>query len=223
MLSAPRPLCPSRPSAGSARPSRPVRRLASPRPLRREPRLPVPRRLHFKFHPRPGRAGAGGLGDRHRRQARVLGARPGQPSPPTPGPASSGYGRGLRPPLLVISDGGTGLIAALETVLPRACASVSHPPLPEHPGQGARDAQAEVKADSGRIFDESTPPPAAPSTRPAGGRRFGATWRIPRRRRVPRPTTSSPSPSTCASRRSTGSGSGTPTSSSAPSARPAGG
>jgi hypothetical protein len=56
-----------------------VRRLEAPRPVGHPHRLPVPGRLVFQDAPQgQGRAGAGGLGHRHRRQAGVLRPGPGR-------------------------------------------------------------------------------------------------------------------------------------------------
>jgi len=62
--------------------------------------------------------------------------------------------RGLTPPLLVISDGAGGLINATETVLgPLAAATVSDPPSPQRPRQGARQRQDELKDADWALFD----------------------------------------------------------------------
>ena len=48
-------------------------------------------------------------------------------------------GRGLRPPLLVISDGAAGLISAAESVLARIAApTMPDPPVPQRPREGPR-------------------------------------------------------------------------------------
>ena len=63
--------------------------------------------------------------------------------------------RGLACPLLVISDGAAGLIAAVEQDhARRAAPTMPDPPGPEHRRQGpAKHAQADVKADYWKIFD----------------------------------------------------------------------
>ena len=88
--------------------------------------------------------------------------------------------RGLRDPLLVISDGGTGLIAAIELVfsgsLRQRClvhrARNTLAKVPAH-------AQAKVKAEFWAIFDDIDAPPGqaavAQATRRAG--MFAAKWR----------------------------------------------
>jgi putative transposase len=139
-------------------------------------------------------------------------------------------GRGLRPPLLVISDGAAGLINAAESVLGRSlrqrclihrCRNV----LAKVPA----DAQDEIR----RAYWAISTPPGSPA--PASSR--GSGWSLPCRpasTRSPRSTasatpprsaacylTASSSPAACGSRSSITSGSGTPTSSKGPSARPA--
>ena len=97
---------------------------SDPAPGRPGAGLPVPGRLDVQDAPRrPRRAGAGRVGHHHRRQAGVRRAgRRRQSSPPTPGASflDELRGRGLRPPLLVISDGAAGLISAIESSLPRS-------------------------------------------------------------------------------------------------------
>lgn len=89
-------------------------------------------------------------------------------------------GRGLRPPLLVISDGGPGLIAAVELVLAQSLRQrcVIHrarnvlAKVPKH-------AQAQVKAEFWAIFDDITAAPGDPAVREVTkrARAFAAKWR----------------------------------------------
>ena len=134
--------------------------------------------------------------------------------------------RGLRDPLLVISDGGKGLIAALETVF---CRSARQKCL-IHRGRNILakvpvHAQAQVKAEFWRIFDDIDAAPgsaaqavarnrAGPSPRSGASstRRPSSAWR----------TTSSTSLPTFASRPSIGTTSVIPISSNAPSGKLAG-
>jgi len=141
-------------------------------------------------------------------------------------------GRGLRPPLLVISDGAAGLINAIESSLPRSLrqnvsftgggtCSRRFPPRPRR-----RSA-----APTGRSSTLPNSPPLAsslgsgwsPRCRPASTLSPASTPRsTPPRSAACSPTASS-SPATCGSPPSITSGSGTPTSSNGPSARPAAG
>ena len=61
-------------------------------------------------------------------------------------------GRGLRPPLLVISDGAAGLISAIETRAgPVAAAKMPDPPMPQRAGQGPR---RRARRDPGRLLGD---------------------------------------------------------------------
>jgi transposase-like protein len=87
--------------------------------------------------------------------------------------------RGLRPPLLVISDGGSGLIGAVETVLERSLRQrcLIHrarnllAKVPTH-------AQAQVKAEYWAIWDDIAAPPGAAALAEATRRAnaFAARW-----------------------------------------------
>jgi hypothetical protein len=135
--------------------------------------------------------------------------------------------RGLGDPLLVISDGGAGLIGAAELcfehslrqrcLIHRARNILAKVPVHAH---------ARSRPTTGRSSTTSTPNPVPPRSRwpPAGPRRSlpsGASS-TPQRSTASRVTSTTWSP-TCASPPSTTTASGTPTSSSAPSARPADG
>jgi putative transposase len=134
--------------------------------------------------------------------------------------------RGLKPPLLVISDGAGGLINAAETVFARSLRQrcLIHrarnvlAKVPAH-------AQVEIKAAYWSIFDAttSTSSPASNSSarcRPEStGSLSATTATTPPRCAACSPTAPS-SPPTCASPPSITAGSDTPPSSSAPSARP---
>ena len=140
-------------------------------------------------------------------------------------------GRGLRPPLLVISDGAAGLINAIESSLPRSlrqrclihrCRNV----LAKVPAE----AQNEMRDAYWAIFDTDAADRRRDAARPAARRRRAGPHRrlrrevrqrLPGRGQVPAHPTASSSPATCGSRSSTTGGSGTPTSSNGPSARPA--
>jgi transposase-like protein len=135
--------------------------------------------------------------------------------------------RGLRDPLLVITDGGPGLIGAVEVVFDRSLRQrcVIHrarnllAKVPAH-------AQAKVKADYWAIFDDIDAEPGdvagpSPAAEPRRSRRSGASSTRPPS--TASRTTSSTSSRSCASPPSTGDASATPTSSSGPSARPADG
>ena len=142
-------------------------------------------------------------------------------------------GRGLRPPLLVISDGAAGLISAIESSLPRSLRQRclihrARNVLAKVPAT----AQEEISGAYWAIFDtaELTAAGIQPGQRlvTAVQARIDAFAQQVRQRSTPprsaacSPTASS-SPATCGSPPSTTSGSGTPTSSSGPSARPAAG
>ncbi|WUI72832.1 transposase [Streptomyces sp. NBC_00400] len=135
--------------------------------------------------------------------------------------------RGLEPPLLIISDGGKGLISACELVLGRTlrqwclihkCRNVV--------SKVSLHDQEQVKKEFWEIFDtaaiglapascSSTPSSAASATSRRSGRR------PTRPRPIPFWPTGIHSPLTCGVPPSTTSASGTPTLSSGPSARPA--
>lgn len=134
-----------------------VRRLEETRPSAGEDRLPLPRRELFQDAPaRQGRAGAGCLGHRHRRPRGVLGPRPGatEPAEAWRGFRGDMAERGLRSPLLVVSDGGKGLCAAIETCLPDSL----HQRCTVHVCRNlvekvSRHDQDEVKRDYWAVFD----------------------------------------------------------------------
>jgi len=135
--------------------------------------------------------------------------------------------RSLRPPLLLISDGAPGLIAACELVLgdslrQRCLIHRARNLLAKVP----KHAQGQVKAEYWAIFDDIDAAPGnatvAEATRRAKAFSAKCASSTPRLWSASRRTSSTWLP-TCASPPSTGGGSGTPTSSSAPSARPAGG
>jgi len=89
-------------------------------------------------------------------------------------------GRGLRPPLLVISDGGKGLIAATELVFDRSLRQkcLIHrarnilAKVPAH-------QQAKVKAEFWKIFDDidAEPGPAAQAVARSRAKAFASKWR----------------------------------------------
>jgi putative transposase len=135
--------------------------------------------------------------------------------------------RGLRPPLLVISDGAGGLINAAETVLARSLRQrcLIH---------RARNVLAKVPTSA----QASSRPPTGRSSRPTTWTPTPASswWTRSRPASMPSPVatahaiqprcaacspTGPSSPPTCASPQSTTTASATPTSSSGPSARPA--
>ena len=132
--------------------------------------------------------------------------------------------RGLRAPLLVVSDGAPGLIAAVELVFPNSlrqrcaihrCRNILAKVPVEH--------QAEVKAAYWAIFDPTGEPPGEASI---VARQRAGDFSVTFGRRFPSAVAClnddlASLSLTCASPSSTTSGSGTPTSSSAPSARPA--
>ena len=136
--------------------------------------------------------------------------------------------RGLRAPLLVVSDGAPGLIAAVEVVFPhslrqrclihRARNVVAKVPA-EHQDEVKKaywalfdDTGTETRRRRHRGGREAEPTASPPSTPNASPPRSTASW-----------PTSPASPPTCGSPPATTAGSATPTSSNAPSARPAGG
>jgi putative transposase len=136
--------------------------------------------------------------------------------------------RGLRPPLLPISDGAPGRTGAFDRAFPdQPAPAVLGPPCPQYLGQGvgARPGRGAGRpagpsstwARPNPAMRRSPPPSARPPHSPPSGR--PAT---PQRSRAS-PTTWPRSRCTCGSRLSIGAGSGTPTSSGAPSARPAAG
>jgi putative transposase len=88
-------------------------------------------------------------------------------------------GRGLRPPVLVICDGGAGLIAAVELVLPHSlrqrclihrCRNILSR-VPKH-------AQGQVKAEFWAIWDDidAGPGPAAVAVATRRAKAFSAKW-----------------------------------------------
>lgn len=89
-------------------------------------------------------------------------------------------GRGLRPPLLVISDGGPGLVSAVELVLSsslrqRCVIHRSRNILAKVPAH----AQAQVKVDFWAIFDDigASPGDAAVAEATARAKKFATKWR----------------------------------------------
>lgn len=135
--------------------------------------------------------------------------------------------RGLRPPLLVVSDGGAGLISAIEPCFPGASGQrcLVHrirnllARVPTH-------AQEQVKREFWAIFNDIEAAPGEPAVAEArlGARRFSAKWRKPspgmaasfeEDQRLSLPTCACPGP--------TGRGAGARTGSSGPSGRPAAG
>jgi putative transposase len=134
--------------------------------------------------------------------------------------------RGLRAPLLGISDGAPGLTGAFDRAFPNSLRQrcLVHRARNTLAKVSAHD-QDEVKADSGPSSTSATPsrarrPSPSPTARRPTSRPSGSAATPPRSRASP--TTSPGSRCTCGSRPSTGTASVTPTSSSAPSARPAG-
>src|SRR5829696_185673 len=135
--------------------------------------------------------------------------------------------RGLRAPLLGISDGAPGLTGAFDRAFPTSLRQrcLVHRARNTLAKVSVHD-QAEVKADFWAVFDvgEAEPGDAAVAAAQRQAAAFTAKWQA----RYPAavawsPTTWPRSPSTCGSRLSIGAASATPTSSSAPSARPAAG
>ena len=123
--------------------------------------------------------------------------------------------RGLRAPLLGISDGAPGLCGAFDrtfrTSLRQRC--LIHRARNVIAKVSKHDQEA-VKADFWAIFDvgdaePATPPSRSPPARPPSSRRSGRP--ATRLRSRASPTTSRRSPCTCGSRPSTGSASGTRT------------
>jgi transposase-like protein len=122
--------------------------------------------------------------------------------------------RGLGAPLLVISDGGKGLGAAIECSFPhslhqRCLVHVCRNLVAKVPTH----AQGEVKGDYWAIFDqiqaEREPPSPRPASGPSDSSPSGSRCTPPRSPAWP--TTSTRSSRTCCSRPSTASASGTPT------------
>ena len=118
------------------------------------------------MHPgAPGRAGAGRLGHRPPTASRCSWRWRRVAAESTD--AWGGFladltARGLRAPLLVISDGAAGLIGAVELVLPAQPApAVSDPPSPQRAGQGARPRPG--RGQGGLLGASSTPTTRAPS------------------------------------------------------------
>jgi transposase-like protein len=122
--------------------------------------------------------------------------------------------RGLGAPLLVISDGGKGLGAAIECSFPaslhqRCLVHVCRNLIAKVPTH----AQDQVKGDYWAIFDqiqaEREPPSPRPASGPSDSSPSGSRCTPPRSPAWP--TTSTRSSRTCCSRPSTASASGTPT------------
>ena len=129
-----------------------------------EPRVPVPGRLATSACTKDPAAepvlAAWGITTEGRPV--LVGLGPVRASPPTPGPAflDDMVGRGLRPPLLVVSDGAPGLIAAVELVFPhslrqRCAIHRARNVLAKVPAEH----QAEVKAAYWVLFDDTGEPP----------------------------------------------------------------
>ena len=76
-------------------------------------------------------------------------------------------GRGLRPPLLVISDSAAGLISAIESSLPRSLRQKCLFPGPAMCSKVPATAQEEIRAAYWAIFDTANSPP--PESSPASG------------------------------------------------------
>ena len=133
---------------------------------------------------------------------------------------------GLRAPLLVVSDGAPGLIAAVELVFPH---SLRQRCLIHRARNVLAKVPAEPRARSRpRTGRSSTTPAPRPQRTPSPWPSAGPTFAVAYAKRFPAAvaclmTTSPASPPTCGSRPATTAGSATPTSSNAPSARPAGG
>ena len=185
---------------------------------------------HFRDPSRgAGRAGACRLGHHHSGQPGAAGAGTRRPRGPRPWAGFLGelVARGLRAPLLVITDGAPGLIGAVEVVFSQSLRQrcLVHrarnllarvPPTP----------RTRSRPRSGR--SSTTSPPTLASwrsmRRAAAPRRSLTATASATRRRSPVCWIACPnSPRSCASRVSTGKGSATPTRSSGPSGRPAGG
>ena len=135
-----------------------VRHLEAAGPGRRPPRVPVPRRQPLQDARRgPGRAGAGRVGHDDRGPARAggLGAgRLGVHRRLGRVPRRAWSARGLRAPLLVVSDGAPGLLAAVELVFAAQPApALSDPPGAKRAGQGARRAPGRGQ---GRFLERSS-------------------------------------------------------------------
>jgi putative transposase len=117
---------------------------------------------HVRMHPRASRAGAVRLGHHHPGQPGAAGAGTRRPRGPRPWAGFPGelVARGLRAPLLVITDGAPGLIGAVEVVFSRSLRQrcLVHRArnllarVPTH-------AQDEVKAAFWQIFDDITADP----------------------------------------------------------------
>jgi putative transposase len=131
----------------------------------------------------------------------------------SPGFLADLTGRGLRSPVLVITDGAPGLLGAVEEAFPatlrqRCTIHRVRNLLAKVPTA----AQAEVKAAYWAIFDEINIPPGQAAVEEATRRAqlFAARYSAPTRPRSPAsPPPSTSSPSTCGSLTSTGIGSGT--------------
>jgi putative transposase len=122
--------------------------------------------------------------------------------------------RGLGAPLLVISDGGKGLCAAIEcsfaaSLHQRCLVHVCRNLIAKVPAH----AQSEVNGTTGQASTGSRPRARPPSPRPAGGRPASSPSgsRCTPPRSPPWPTTSTRSSPTCCSRPSTVSASAIPT------------
>jgi putative transposase len=133
--------------------------------------------------------------------------------------------RGLRCPLLVISDGAPGLISAVEQTMPAAlrqrCLIHRARNLLSKIPKNAQARSRPTTGRSSRCPRQSSPVwTRSPTSRARSTSSCGAGATPTRRRCARCCPTATASPTTCASRASTGPGSGTPTSSNAPSVRP---
>ncbi len=137
---------------------------------------------HFKMHPgAPAEPVLVAWGFDTAGKPQLLGLEPGNAESTD---AWSGFlrdllARGLRPPLLVVSDGGAGLIAAVELVLPdslrqRCLIHRARNILAKVP----KHAQAQVKAEFWRIWDDIDAAPGAAAVGEATRRAkaFSAKW-----------------------------------------------
>ena len=95
--------------------------------------------------------------------------------------------RGLRAPLLVITDGAPGLIGAVELPWPTACASGVWSTAPESAGQGPQPRPGRGQGRFWQIFDDfRRPSQARPrSPRPAGRDAFATATATATPRRWP--------------------------------------
>ncbi len=185
---------------------------------------------HFLPRRRTRRAGAVRLGHHHRRAAGVRGV---QAASAESTDAGVGFlrdlgTRGLRAPLLVITDGAPGLIAAVEQVLPDSLRQrCLIPPRPQRvEPRSAWTTTAPSRPTTGAIFDDIDARPGQPALAQVrdNAARFADTWdEVTQRRRLRhrRPGIADDPPALPPA--SIGAGCATTTWSSAPSASPAAG